>query len=98
MMEMHIDGLDHLLEGFEDRMHNAEAQLENVRAQLENAKAEVEKPFPQEEELRQKMARLDELNISLNMDKRENEIVDGDREDDEGGLADRNKEDRHERR
>ena len=44
------------------------------------------------------MARLDELNISLNMDKRENEIVDGDREDDEGGLADRNKEDRHERR
>ena len=75
-----------------------QAQLENVRAQLENAKAEVEKPFPQEEELRQKMARLDELNISLNMDKRENEIVDGDREDDEGGLADRNKEDRHERR
>ena len=93
-----IQRLDHLLEGFEDRMHNAEAQLENVRAQLENAKAEVEKPFPQEEELRQKMARLDELNISLNMDKRENEIVDGDREDDEGGLADRNKEDRHERR
>ena len=42
------------------------------------------------------MARLDELNISLNMDKRENEIVDGDREDDEGGLADQKKEDRHE--
>ena len=91
-----IQRLDHLLEGFEDRMHNAEAQLENVRAQLDNAKAEVEKPFPQEEELRQKMARLDELNISLNMDKRENEIVDGDREDDDGCLPDRKKEDRHE--
>ena len=91
-----IQRLDHLLDGFEDRMHNAEAQLENVRAQLDNAKAEVEKPFPQEEELKRKMARLDELNISLNMDKRENEIVDGDREDDEGGLADQKKEDRHE--
>lgn len=91
-----IQRLDHLLDGFEDRMHNAEAQLENVRAQLGNAKVEVEKPFPQEEELKRKMARLDELNISLNMDKRENEIVDGDREDDEGGLADQKKEDRHE--
>ena len=89
-----IQRLDNLLEGFEDRMHNAEAQLENVRAQLENAKAEVEKPFPQEEELRQKMARLDELNISLNMDKRENEIVDGECEDDEGGLSVQKKEDR----
>ena len=37
-----------------------------------------------------------ELNISLNMDKRENEIVDGDREDDDGCLPDRKKEDRHE--
>ena len=76
-----IQRLDHLLEGFEDRMHNAEAQLENVRAQLENAKAEVEKPFPQEEELMQKMARLDELNISLNLEKRENEIIDGDQDE-----------------
>ena len=89
-----IQRLDNLMEGIEDRMHNAEAQLENVRAQLENAKAEVDKPFLQEEELRQKMARLDELNISLNMDRRENEIVDGDREDDERGVSEQKKEDR----
>lgn len=56
----------------------------------------MEKPFPQEEELKQKMARLDELNISLNMYKRENENVDGDREDDDGGLTERKKEDRRE--
>ena len=43
---------------------------------------EVEKPFTKEEELKAKTARLDELNILLNMDKRENEIVGG--EPDEG--------------
>ena len=44
---------------------------------MELAKQEVEKPFPREEELKAKSARLDQLNILLNMDQRENEIVDG---------------------
>ena len=91
-----IQRMDNLLEGFEDQMHNTEAQLENVKVQLENARAEVEKPFPQEEELQQKTARLNELNIKLNMDKRENEIVDGDRDEDEKSPIDRKKEDRNE--
>ncbi|NLV50688.1 MAG: hypothetical protein GXY20_08370, partial [Clostridiales bacterium] len=46
-------------------------------------KEQVQKPFPQEEELKTKSARLDELNIMLNMDKTENEIVDDEREEDE---------------
>ena len=58
-------------------------QLENTRVQLENAKAEVQKPFPQEEELAAKTARLNELNALLNLDKSENEIVDGERGDEE---------------
>lgn len=37
----------------------------------------MEKPFPQEDELKTKSARLDQLNIELNLDKKENEIVDG---------------------
>ena len=52
--------------------------------QLEAAKAEVETPFPREEELQTKSARLDELNILLNLDKKENEIVNGDLADDDG--------------
>ncbi len=64
-------------------MHNAEAQLVNVHVQLENAKHDVDLPFPQEEELKAKMARLDELNITLNMDRPENEIVDNDREEED---------------
>jgi len=75
--------LDHLLDGMEDRMRACKEQLENTKLQLENAKLEVDKPFPQEEELKTKSARLDELNILLNLDKRENEIVDGDRDEQE---------------
>ena len=78
-----IQRMDNLLGSFEDLMHNAEAQLQNVRVQLENAKHDVGLPFPQEEELRTKSARLDELNISLNMDRPENEILDSDREENE---------------
>jgi hypothetical protein len=43
----------------------------------------VEKPFPQEDELKTKSARLDELNILLNLDRRENEIVDGEKDTDD---------------
>ena len=60
---------------------------ENTRVQLENAKAEVQKPFPQEEELKTKSARLNELNAMLNLDKRENEIVDGERGEEEPQKA-----------
>ena len=59
------------------------------------AKEEVQKPFIQEEELKTKLARLDELNILLNMDKRENEIVGG--EPDEGEVPNTRKEKTYER-
>ncbi len=70
--------LDNLLGGMEERLIACREELANVNVQLDNAKQEMEKPFPQEDELKTKSARLDELNILLNMDKRESEIVDGD--------------------
>ena len=84
-----IQRMDNVLAGFEEMMHNAEAQLANVHVQLENAKHDVDLPFPQEDELKTKMARLDELNITLNMDRPENEIVDSDREEEDisGGRS-----------
>ena len=57
-------------------------ELDNIKKQFETAKVDVERPFPQEEELQTKTARLSELNALLNVDKRENEIVGG--EPDEG--------------
>jgi N12 class adenine-specific DNA methylase len=78
-----IQRLDNVLEGFGERLRVCEEQLENTRVQLKNAQEQVKKPFPREDELREKTARLDELNIMLNMDKRENEISDDEREEDE---------------
>ena len=77
-----IQRLDNTLGAFEERMAACVEQLENTRVQLENAKAEVQK-FPQEEELAVKTARLNELNALLNLDKTENEIVDGERGEEE---------------
>lgn len=78
-----IQRLDNALEAFPDRISACVEQLENTKTQLENAKVEAKKPFPQEAELAEKTKRLDELNILLNMDKRDNEIVDGERSDEE---------------
>ena len=73
-----IQRIDNMLDYFETELKNEETHLLNYEAQLASAKVEVEKPFPQEDELKRKSARLDELNIALNLDKQESEIVDGD--------------------
>ena len=72
-----IQRMDNLLESMPTRQIEYKENLKNLEIQVENAKQEVAKPFPRENELKEKSARLDQLNILLNMDKRENEIVDG---------------------
>ena len=52
----------------------------------------MQKPFPQEEELKTKSERLNELNAMLNLDKRENEIVDGERADEEPSRSSEDRE------
>lgn len=63
--------IDNVLDSITKRLNDTQLRLDNVKTQLENAKAELGKPFPQEEELKIKSARLTELNIALNMDKPE---------------------------
>ena len=77
-----ITRLDNALEGLPKRLEMNEMELDNIKKQFETAKVDVERPFPQEEELKAKTDRLNELNALLNVDKRENEIVGG--EPDEG--------------
>ena len=60
--------IDNALEKMPERLAMIKAQLDNLFAQQEAAKAEVGKPFPQEDELRQKSARLAELDALLNID------------------------------
>jgi hypothetical protein len=70
-----ITRLDNLLDGMDSKLKTCVENLESTKSQLVTAKAEVEKPFPQESELNDKSIRLNEINIALNLDKRENEIV-----------------------
>lgn len=83
------------IDKFNEVLATTKDDLENTEKQFETAKIEVEKPFHQEEELRSKLARLDELNILLNMDKTENEIVGG--EPDENENVEKTKEKDYER-
>lgn len=78
-----ITRIDNGVEKFSEALSFAENELANTKAQFETAKTEVEKPFAQDEELKTKLARLDELNILLNMDKTENEIVGGEPDESE---------------
>ena len=87
--------IDNGIERFEETLADTKNSLENTEKQFETAKQEIEKPFAKEEELRAKTARLDELNILLNMDKKENEIVGG--EPDEGEPVGGRKEKSYER-
>ncbi|HMM31466.1 MAG TPA: helicase, partial [Clostridia bacterium] len=71
-----IQRIDNTLEALPKWLTNYEKALSDVQHQIENAKAELAKPFAQEDELREKLARLTELDVLLNMDKKENETLD----------------------
>ena len=60
--------IDNVLNAIPARLNSQKVYLENLYAQMEAAKTELGKPFPQEEELRVKSARLAELNAELNID------------------------------
>lgn len=71
-----ITRIDNVLNGIETRLSNIENNLEDTKKNYESAKKEIEKPFPQEEELKTKSKRLDELNIKLNLNNKDKEIID----------------------
>ena len=78
-----LQRMDNALEGLPIKEQTCREQLSNLQTQLETAKAEVQKPFPREEELTTKTARLEELNTLLNLDHKEPEIVDAEPDEDQ---------------
>ena len=62
--------LDNSLNNFPERINSAENELATLHQQQAAAQIEVEKPFPQEEELAEKSARLAELNAQLDVDEK----------------------------
>ena len=65
-----ITRLTNLIQTLPDRMAKVQARLDATKQQMTAAKAELGKPFPQEEELKTKSARLAKLDAELNMDQR----------------------------
>jgi len=80
-----ITRLDNRLEGFAAALTGCKDDLAGVQKQMESAKSEVDRPFPQDTEFKEKSARLKELDILLNMDQKDNTILD--MEPDEGDMA-----------
>ena len=71
-----ITRIDNVLNNIPNKLESSKNSLEDTKKQFQNAKLEVERPFPQEEELKQKSKRLDELNIQLNLNEKDKEIID----------------------
>ena len=84
-----ITRIDNAIEKISDNLEAVKAELEGLEKQFEVAKEEVKKPFSKEQELKEKTDRLNVLNGLLNVDKRDNELVD-DAPDEGEELPDRN--------
>ena len=64
------------------RLETAKTRKEETIAQLETAKEEVKKPFAFENELKEKTERLNALNIELNLNEKDNAVIDDGQEQD----------------
>ena len=78
-----ITRLDNKMNELPDNLFRCREVLETVKSQLESAKIEVQKEFPQEKELEEKVARLGELNVLLDMDKKDRVMIDEEPEEGE---------------
>jgi hypothetical protein len=83
-----ISRLDNAINAFGTNLDNLRHDLESAHIQLENAKKEVDKPFAQEFELKQKMARLEELTHELAMDCKDTAMEIGGDDAPEEAIAD----------
>ena len=71
-----ITRIDNKLKDINEILKDTITSLEDTKLQFENAKEEAKRPFKQEQELKEKSKRLDELNIKLNMNDKEKEVID----------------------
>lgn len=77
-----ITRLNNALAEIPKKLEYCREQLKTLHHQMETAKEQIDVPFDKEQELQTKSTRLAELNILLNMDKHENEVLDGEPDED----------------
>ena len=63
-----VTRIENAMTALDKKLGAFHAHLSDLERQVENAREELEKPFPQEDELREKSARLVELNAELDME------------------------------
>lgn len=71
-----ITRINNVIDGLPEDLKDEEIKLDDVKVQYENAKEEMKRPFKQEDELKEKSKRLDEVNILLNLAEKEKEVID----------------------
>ena len=71
-----IARLDNALENLAGSLQAEQSSLEETKGQLENTRAELGAPFAREEELAEKTARLNELNVLLKVDEKDKTLID----------------------
>ncbi len=81
--EGNIARINNAIKGVETTLHEKKEALENTKTQLAKAKIEVAKPFTREQELKEKSARLFELNALLSADSKDIALIDSEPEEGE---------------
>ena len=71
-----ITRIDNVIDGISGKLEKVRAELADTEKQMESAKEQMNVPFAKEEELKEKEARLKELNILLNMDEKDRSLID----------------------
>lgn len=70
-----ITRIDNALAGIPKRLDAAREHFADLQQQMDIAREEVEKPFPQEQELSEKMAHLQTLNALLSVEEKDAEVL-----------------------
>lgn len=87
-----VTRINNVLDSMEKRIEKGVQEMKNWELQCENAKETLEKPFAQEQELQDSLARLKEVNKLLKIGEiKEKEVIDIDDEDDEIDVYSKNR-------
>ena len=71
-----ITRIDNVIDGIAGKLEKVRSELADTETQMKNAKEQMNAPFAKETELKEKEARLKELNILLNMDEKDRSLID----------------------
>lgn len=85
-----ITRINNCLDNIEKDIPHEREKLDNTNLQLENAKTESQKEFPKEQELQEKLKKLDEINAELKINDNDHEMLGDEKEDKENRTLDKN--------